>query len=118
MTLSRFTRAFCLPLFTIVGMVLCSPTQADELFQGDLGLPDQGQSNTLIAPPVAEDEPLEPQLTPADAANLVRQQTGGQVMSVSTKQRQSGTIYGVKILNSGRMRVVLVDGQTGELINP
>ena len=118
MTLSRFTHAFCLPLLAVVLLVLYQITLADELFQGDLGLPDQGQNNTLIAPPVAEDEPLEPQLTPADAANLVRQQTGGQVMSVSTKQRQSGTIYGVKILNSGRMRVVLVDGQTGELINP
>jgi uncharacterized membrane protein YkoI len=118
MTLSRFTHAFCLPLLAAVVLILCQTSQADELFQGDLGLPDQGQSNSLIAPPVAEDEPLEPQLTPADAANLVRQQTGGQVMSVSTKQLQSGTVYGVKILNSGRMRVVLVDGQTGELINP
>jgi uncharacterized membrane protein YkoI len=118
MTLSRFTHAFCPPLLAAVVLILCQTSQADELFQGDLGLPDQGQSNSLIAPPVAEDEPLEPQLTPADAANLVRQQTGGQVMSVSTKQLQSGTVYGVKILNSGRMRVVLVDGQTGELINP
>jgi hypothetical protein len=118
MTFSRFTQTLYLPLLTALALILCHPSQADELFQGDLGLPGQGQSNNLIAPPVAEDEPLEPQLSPADAANLVHQQTGGQVMSVNTKRLQSGTIYGVKILNSGRMRVVLVDGQTGELINP
>jgi hypothetical protein len=115
----RFTHSICFALLTLVLLMSGSISQADDLLQGDLGLPGQGPSNTLIAPPpVAEDEPPEPRLTPADAANLVRQQTGGQVMSVSTKQLRSGTIYGVKILNSGRMRVIHVDGQTGELITP
>jgi hypothetical protein len=122
MKISRFIQVVCLPLLATVALAFGQISQADDLLKGDLGFPSQstGPSNSLIAPPVAEseDEPPEPKLTPADAANLVRQQTGGQIMSVTTKQLQSGTIYGVKILNSGRMRVVHVDGQTGELIAP
>lgn len=118
MRFSRFTNHACLLLLLTAGLTLGQTSTADDLLGGDLGLPDQSSSNNLIAPPIAEDEPPEPRLSPADAANLVRQQTGGQVMSVSTKRLQSGTVYGVKILNSGRMRVVHVDGQTGELIAP
>lgn len=119
MRFSRFTKHACLLLLLSTASSLSQTSWADDLLGGDLGLPGQSSSNNLIAPPpIAEDEPPEPRLSPADAANLVRQQTGGQVMSVSTKRLQSGTIYGVKILNSGRMRVVHVDGQTGELIAP
>lgn len=122
MRFSRFIQVVCLPLFATVVLAFGQICQADDLLQGDLGLSSEGSgpSNSLIAPPVAEseNEPPEPRLSPADAANLVRQHTGGQIMSVSTKQLQSGTVYGVKILNSGRMRVVHVDGQTGEVIAP
>lgn len=112
----RFIRVICWSSLMILAVSQAS--QADDLLQGDLGLPDQGQSNNLVPPPVAEDEPPAPRLSPADAANLVHQRTGGQVMSVSTRQAKSGTVYGVKILNSGRMRVVHVDGNTGDMLNP
>ena len=88
-----------------------------DIIQGDLEAganKSQGQAKQLINPPA---ETPAPRLSPADAANLVREKTGGQVMSVSTRRNPSGTIYGVKILNSGRMRVILVDGQTGQLLN-
>jgi len=73
--------------------------------------PDRSQS--LVDPkPIAK-----PRISAAQAAELVRQQTGGQIMSVSTRQGSNGTIYGVKVLNSGRMKVIQVDGQSGQLLN-
>jgi len=94
---------------------------ADDFLEGDLGVPAQSKgANNLMAPKSSEpaEEFAPPRLSPADAAQLVRDKTGGQVMSVSTRRTGSGTIYGVKILNAGRMRVIHVDGQTGELLSP
>lgn len=89
--------------------------QTNGLISGDLGLPSSEPDNSLIdtdtiAPPV-------PKLSPAEAAELVRAKVGGQVMSVNTQHRNTGVIYGVKVLNAGRMRVINVDGQTGRLLN-
>jgi uncharacterized membrane protein YkoI len=38
-------------------------------------------------------------------------------MSVNTQQDDTRVVYGVKVLNAGRMRVINVDGQTGQLLN-
>ena len=68
---------------------------------------------------LAEPEPaaIEAKISAAQAAELVRRKTGGQVMSVSRHQSANGVIYGVKVLNSGRMKVIQVDGQSGQLLN-
>ena len=103
----------------LAALMLSNAGAANELLQGDLGTPPPAPGNQLLAPPSSEAaEPPAPRLSPADAARLVRAQTGGQVMSVSSRRSDSGTVYRVKILNAGRMRIVLVDGQTGELLNP
>lgn len=106
----------------LAALLLSNAGAANELLQGDLGTPPPAPGNQLLAPPSSEAaeaaEPPAPRLSPADAARLVRAQTGGQVMSVSSRRSDSGTVYRVKILNAGRMRIVLVDGQTGELLNP
>ena len=86
-----------------------------DLIGGDMGLPSSAVDKSLvdtnnIAPPA-------PKLSPAEAAELVRRKVGGQVMSVNTQQHDTGVVYGVKVLNDGRMRVINVDGQTGRLLN-
>lgn len=52
------------------------------------------------------------------AAAIVQQQYAGKVMNVTTYKRKGSIIHGVKILqNSGHMRTVKVDGQTGAILN-
>jgi len=106
----------------LASLMLGQAGMANELLQGDLGTPAPAPGNQLLAPPSSKaaetPEPPPPRLSPADAARLVRTQTGGQVMSVSSRRSDTGTIYRVKILNEGRMRIVQVDGQTGELLTP
>lgn len=52
------------------------------------------------------------------AAAIVQQQYGGKVMNVTTHKRSGRIIHGVKILqNSGHMRTVNVDAQTGAILN-
>lgn len=102
-------------LATLLLMCQLSIAQTNDLISGDMGLPSSEPDSSLIdtdtiAPPV-------PKLSPAEAAELVRAKVGGQVMSVNTQHRNTGVIYGVKVLNAGRMRVINVDGQTGRLLN-
>jgi hypothetical protein len=60
----------------------------------------------------------EPRRDKGQAAAIVQQRYGGKVMNVSTRQTGNGVVYGVKILqNSGHMRTVSVDGQTGAILN-
>lgn len=87
------------------------------LLDGDMGLASSAPGNSLIDPQELPDEPAPPKLSPAQAAALVRTKVGGQVMSVNRLRGESGVIYGVKVLNGGRMRVINVDGQTGQLLN-
>jgi uncharacterized membrane protein YkoI len=87
------------------------------LLEGDMGLASSAPSNSLIDNQSLPDEPAPPKFSPAQAAALVRTKVGGQVMSVNSQRGESGVIYGVKVLNGGRMRVINVDGQTGQLLN-
>lgn len=91
--------------------------QTNELIGGDIGLPSSDADNSLIDTDSIAPTAPEPKLSPAEAAELVRNKVGGQVMSVNTQQVDNGVIYGVKVLNAGRMRVINVDGQTGQLLN-
>lgn len=91
-----------------------------DLLAGHLGLPSNkadSPDNALINPDNIRSAPAVPSITPAEAAELVRNKVGGQVMSVNTQQNDRGVIYGVKVLNAGRMRVINVDGRTGKLLN-
>lgn len=92
-------------------------TQANDLIGGNMGLPSSTADNSLINPDAITPPLPDPKLSPAEAAELVRKKVGGQVMSVNTQQHDSGVVYGVKVLNDGRMRVIHVDGQTGRLLN-
>lgn len=106
-----------LPLLLLAMLLLtCQISLAEpDFISGDLGLPSSAADNTLIdADTIA---PPAPNLSPAEAAELVRNKVGGQVMSVHTQQNDTGVVYGVKVLNAGRMRVINVDGQTGQLLN-
>jgi len=123
-----YSKTFCLrprcqlpSMLLIVLLLICQPgtaqnsdLQTHDLIGGNMGLPSSAADNNLIDPNTI---PPVPTLSPAEAAELVREQVGGQVMSVSTQQSETGVIYGVKVLNDGRMRVINVDGQTGRLLN-
>lgn len=87
------------------------------LLDGDMGMPSSAPNNSLIDSKSISADPVQPKLSPAQAAALVRTKVGGQVMSVNSQRSESGVIYGVKVLNDGRMRVINVDGQTGQLLN-
>lgn len=89
--------------------------QTNDLFGNSLKLPSSEADNSLIDPNTI-DTP-EPEISPAEAAEVVRKKVGGQVMSVNTQHRETGVVYGVKVLNDGRMRVIHVDGHTGRLLN-
>jgi len=53
-----------------------------------------------------------------EAAATARSATGGRVLSVDPQQRRGRLIYRVKVLlKGGRVRVVNIDGQTGEILN-
>lgn len=89
----------------------------NSLLDGDMGLPSSTPNNSLIDNRSRAADPLPPKFSPAQAATLVRTKVGGQVMSVNSHRSEAGIIYGVKVLNDGRMRVINVDAQTGELLN-
>ena len=94
-----------------------NPLPASNLIGSDMGLPSSEADNSLIDSDSIKSLPAPPSLSPAEAAELVRNKVGGQVMSVNTLHNEQGVIYGVKVLNAGRMRIVNVDGQTGQLLN-
>ena len=93
-----------------------SLVRANDFIGGDMGLPSSSADNNLVNPDTVTPPPP-PKLSPAAAAELVRTKVGGQVMSVNTQQRETGVVYGVKVLHGGRMRVINVDGHTGQLLN-
>jgi len=124
----RYSKTFCLPpslshlpRLMLVCLLLTCPlgfAQTNNLVAGDMGLPPSSAAdNSLIDPHTVTHPAPAPRLSPAEAAELVRNKVGGQVMSVNTQQNDTGVIYGVKVLNAGRMRVINVDGQTGQLLN-
>jgi hypothetical protein len=102
-------------------LLVCPPNLAQTnslgLIDGDMGLPSSEADNSLIDTDTIAPTVPEPKLSPAEAAELVRNKMGGQVMSVNIQQNDTGVTYGVKVLNAGRMRIINVDGQTGQLLN-
>lgn len=112
----RLLRQPFILLATVLLSCQLSIAQTKDLIGGDLGLPSSEIDTSLID---ADDivAPVTPKVSPAEAAELVRDKVGGQVMSVHTQQNDTGVIYGVKVLNAGRMRVINVDGETGQLLN-
>lgn len=87
---------------------------SNDLFGNNLKLPSSDADKNLIDPDTVTTP--EPEISPAEAAEVVRKKVGGQVMSVNTQHRETGVVYGVKVLNDGRMRVIHVDGNTGRLL--
>jgi uncharacterized membrane protein YkoI len=71
-------------------------------------LPEVPASNSAAARAIAP-----PSLSQADAANIVRNKTGGQVMAVQPRVVNGRTHYAVKVLSEGRMRTIHVDGDSG-----
>jgi len=108
--------------FTLTGLLLVAPAAWAEpdFIGGDMGMPTEQESNSLINTSETSTSPspnYSPAYSPADAADRVRTTVGGQIINVSTQERDSGIIYNVKVLNSGRMKIIRVDGQTGQLLN-
>lgn len=63
-------------------------------------------------------QPARARISAAQAAATVEQRYGGKIIGVQTRQTNGRTIYSVKVLqNSGHMRTVQVDGQTGAIVN-
>lgn len=104
--------------FTLITLLLgASVAWAEpDFIGGDLGMPTKQESNSL-SDTSETSSPPSPNYSPADAADRVRAKVGGQIINVSTHERDSGVIYNVKVLNSGRMKIIRVDGQTGQLLN-
>lgn len=120
---SFFSRAaFCRALTFSLAIIAStaahySALAGDSLLDGNMGFASSTPGNSLIDSSSRADDTAPPKLTPAQAAALVRSKVGGQVMSVNSMRGESGIIYGVKVLNDGRMRVINVDSQTGQLLN-
>ncbi|PUA28847.1 MAG: hypothetical protein B0W54_10550 [Cellvibrio sp. 79] len=99
-------------------LVTVQPASAEpDFLDGDMGLASSTPGNSMIDSSSINNDTQPPKITPAQAADLVRRSTGGQVMGVNSQHTETGVIYGVKVLNSGRMKVVRVDGQTGQIIS-
>lgn len=122
-----YSETFCLrncslrqPLILVATLVLSCQlgiAQANDLIGTDMGITSNGADNNLIDSDAIAPPPTQPTISPAEAAELVRNKVGGQVMSVNTQEDDSGIVYGVKVLNAGRMRVISVDAQTGQVLN-
>lgn len=101
-----------------IALLVALPARGEpDLLDGDMGLSTSTPGHNLIDGGSIGTEPPPPKITPAQAAELVRRSTGGQVMGVNRLRTDAGVVYGVKVLNSGRMRVVRVDGQTGQIMS-
>jgi hypothetical protein len=122
----RHSKTFCLhphlsplPHLLLASLLLTCQlglAQSNNLLGGDMGLPPSSSADNSLIDPDTIAHPA-PKLSPAEAAEVVRNKVGGQVMSVNTQQNDTGVVYGVKVLNAGRMRIINVDGQTGQLLN-
>ncbi|MDX1528274.1 MAG: hypothetical protein R3337_06570 [Gammaproteobacteria bacterium] len=53
---------------------------------------------------------------PDQAAAIVRDRTGGRVLGVRAVTRNGRTIYQVKVLKNGHVRVYNVDGASGNIL--
>ncbi|WP_039914939.1 PepSY domain-containing protein [Cellvibrio mixtus] len=115
--ITRFIPPLASTLLALALMATLPAIAEPDLLDGDMGLQSSSPGNGMIDSGNINSEPAPPKITPAQAADLVRRATGGQVMSINSQQTETGVIYGVKVLNSGRMRVVRVDGQTGQILN-
>jgi uncharacterized membrane protein YkoI len=105
-------------LLAIALLLVVLPARAEpDLLGGDMGLAASAPGHNMIDGGSISTEPPAPKITPAQAAELVRRSTGGQVMGVNRLRTDTGVVYGVKVLNSGRMRIVRVDGQTGQIMS-
>ena len=104
-------------LLAIALLAALSARAEPDLLEGDMGLPASTPGHNMIDGGSIDTEPPAPKITPAQAAALVRRSTGGQVMGVNRLRTDTGVVYGVKVLNSGRMRIVRVDGQTGQIMS-
>lgn len=105
--------------FTLTTLLLVMPAAWAEpdFIGGDMGMPTEQESNSLIDASETSSPHYSPAYSPADAADKVRATVGGQIINVSAQEHDSGVIYSVKVLNSGRMKIIRVDGQTGQLLN-
>ena len=100
--MTRWASVFAgLLLVTMVGSVPASPAITSPKFS-------QGHEHIWVA--------ARESISRDQAAETARSATGGRVLSVEAEQRRGRLIYRVKLLlKGGRVRVVNVDGQTGEL---
>ena len=116
-SITRFAPPLASTLLAFV-LIAAQPAVAEpDFLDGDMGLASSSPGNSMIDSSSIISEAQPPTITPAQAADLVRRATGGQVMSVNSQQTETGVVYGVKVLNSGRMKVVRVDGQTGQIVS-
>ncbi len=68
----------------------------------------------LVQTPLLYAEPL----TKASAAQQVKSQSGGKVLSVDEKQRHGQTLYRVKVLHEdGKVKIYQLDATTGKSID-
>ncbi|MFW1677335.1 PepSY domain-containing protein [Pontibacter sp. JAM-7] len=79
------------------------------LFSGALvALFSAGAQSVLAAEPMSLQQ----------ARQMVEAQTGGQVVKSQTGYSQGTLVYRFRIVQQGRIRDLLMDAQTGTLINP
>lgn len=107
-------------IFAALGILGGASAHAQQHFVSDssvaVDLPLPSASVTSVAPAAAPStSAAAPRLSQADAANIVRKLNQGQVMAVQPRTSGSKTHYAVKVLHQGRMRTILVDGDTGTL---
>lgn len=73
-------------------------------------------TNARAASPVEEDAMAVTTIEADRAAAIARENTGGRVLDVRLLADDSGPAYAVRLLlNPGRVRTVLVDGNSGQL---
>ncbi len=53
---------------------------------------------------------------PDQAAAIVRDRTGGRVLGVRAVKRQGRTVYQVKVLKDGHVRIYNVDASSGNIL--
>lgn len=91
---------------TAVGCILAAALAAGAV-PAATALP-LGDGGDLLSTPAPRTEPLQPRISPGQAAARARRQHGGRVLDVSLERRGARPYYRVKLLKNGNVRSVRV----------
>jgi uncharacterized membrane protein YkoI len=75
-------------------------------------------STPLYAEPQEGVAPVQEGVSLKDATNKAEAQFGGEVLKAETGEEEGRPVYKIRLVNEGRVKDILIDSQTGDIIIP